>query len=137
MSFLLSKIQARAVQSEATTIRSPAEGGFAPCGRSAVAAEHDESRAHRGADQSQPADAGRGVRRQRSRLRHRGLPALAPTMSDAWLTVVRARPWNWIRNWMGTPKSSGDEQEANSLPVRRTRFVRATGSIPSAGEEKR
>ena len=29
---------------------------------------------------------------------------MEPTISEAWLTVVRSRPWNCMRNCTGTPK---------------------------------
>ena len=40
-----------------------------------------------------------------------------PTMSEAWETVVRSRPENWIRNWRGTPKKEDRQEEAPGAAV--------------------
>ena len=62
---------------------------------------------------------------------------MEPTIRDAWLTVVWARPWNWMRNWMGIPNAEETRMMRISLHVKRTRFRRATGSRPTQAKRKR
>ncbi len=62
---------------------------------------------------------------------------MVPTISEAWLTVVRARPWNCIRNCNGIPKKDEMRMMRISLPVKAARFIRATGSIPRHANRKR
>jgi hypothetical protein len=46
------------------------------------------------------------------------ITGMAPTISEAWLTVLRASPWNWRRNWMGTPNAAEMSSSRVSPPVR-------------------
>ena len=64
---------------------------------------------------------------------------MAPTISEAWLTVVSARPWNWSRNWMGMPKAAESSNRRSSPPVRRNRrqFISTTGNMPREANRKR
>ena len=126
------------MQSERTTSRSPYKVGLALPARVSphgVVAQDDQCRANGGGYQGDPANAveafagkqgcGRASRTGRE-----------PTISDAWLTVVCSRPWNWMRNWTGIPKKEEISRMRISLPVKRTRLSSATGSKANAGKEK-
>jgi len=38
------------------------------------------------------------------------MTGMVPTISEAWETVVRARPENWMRNWSGIPRKEASSR---------------------------
>ena len=91
ISFLLSRIQARATMSDAITSRSPASVGVSrpvvarsPPRTTMAAPAVDAQRA------SQPIQSSRSP--ANSTAATASSTGMAPTMSEAWLTVVSARP---------------------------------------------
>src|SRR5947209_4038659 len=102
MRCLLRSTQARAMESERTTRRSPARvGPWAEVEWRAPVA----MRAAPTVEMTRDIQPVRSIRSRAKRVaptaRRTGM---VPTMSEAWETVVRANPENWMRNWSGTRK---------------------------------
>jgi hypothetical protein len=45
----------------------------------------------------------------------------APTISEAWETVVSARPENWMRNWSGIPREEASRRRPQSARLKQGR----------------
>ena len=65
------------------------------------------------------------------------ITGIAPTISEAWLTVVRASPLNWMRQLMGIPNAAESSSVRSSAPEKRQRETSATGSTPRQAKRMR
>ena len=126
------------MHSEATTIRSPVSDG-PPCAAGPwLAAQDNERRADRGAEQSQPADSRRSRSPAKSAAATASSTGMAPTISEAWLTVVQGQAVKLEQKLNGNAEERGDAAaDAVSRQVSRTRLAKRHGSMPRQANRKR
>src|SRR5438477_1325341 len=60
-----------------------------------------------------------------------------PTIREACETVVRESPLNWTRYWIGTPSTDAARTQPHSVPAKRGRSKKMTGSNPAHAKTKR